>query len=98
MSSTTVSCSANHWQPTSKQADNYPSALGLPRTVHDRLHLLHLEHGPLSIQCRDDVPPLQVPPVDLLVIDPSPYRKSIHTCMVDQSWYHTYQYHRVWRR
>jgi hypothetical protein len=67
--------------------------MGLHRTIHDRMHLLHLQYGPLPFQRYDDVLTVQVSPVDLLVIDPSPYRKSIHTCMVDQSWHHTYQYH-----
>lgn len=60
--------------------------------------LLHPQHRPLRYECCDDLSEVQVPPVDFYVLDPSSYRKSIHSSMADQSWHHTDQRDRVWRR
>ena len=76
-------------QQNDDDADITFSTLGLPRKIHDRLFLLHTQHGPLRLQHHDDILEVQVPPLNLPVVDPPSYRKSIYPSMVDQPWHHT---------
>ena len=83
---------------SSRRADTCCSSLGFPRTIRDRMFLLHPQHRPFHHERRDDLSEVQVPPVDFHVFDPASYRKSIHSSLADQPWHHTDQCDRVWRR